>query len=522
MTEERWLLPKSWIWVQAKEIAEIVGGGTPSTNQPDNFDENGIPWLTPADLSKNKSTYVGSGVRSLSEKGLANSGAKLLPKGTVLFTSRAPIGYCTIAANPISTNQGFKSFVLQGDISPEFIRYYLLASKDYAESLASGTTFKELSGKRAEELAVPIAPLNEQRRIVTKIEALMDRSKRAKAALDAIPPLLEQFRQSILSAAFRGDLTADWRENQIELVSGVELLKQITEERFQNWKNFQLRKKGKLLNDVVSSASFKIPNRLENISNFECPDSWTWARAEEICDFITKGTTPSAEKMTEGSGEIPYIKVYNLTNYGSLDFTINPTFISQIVHKGELARSRVFPGDILMNIVGPPLGKVSIVPDYYDEWNINQAIAVYRAMPGINNKFLCYCLLAKPILSVAVRAAKATAGQFNLTLEICRDLPLPVPPTLEQHEIVLRIEQLFALADKLEKMVRVSSYRNKSLCDSILAQAFRGELVPQDPSDEPASALLERIREERRQAEGAGGKKRGRGSSSKQLSLDGE
>jgi type I restriction enzyme S subunit len=116
-------------------------------------------------------------------------------------------------------------------------------------------------------------------------------------------------------------------------------------------------------------------------------------------------------------GDIPFIEVYNLTDRGELDFSINPTFINKDVHYGELARSKVFPGDVLMNIVGPPLGKVAIVPSDYEEWNMNQAIAVYRAIPGIDNRFLCYCLLSVKILSIAVNAAKATAGQFNLTLE---------------------------------------------------------------------------------------------------------
>jgi type I restriction enzyme, S subunit len=227
------------------------------------------------------------------------------------------------------------------------------------------------------------------------------------------------------------------------------------------------------------------------------PGGWCWVRAEQLCVFITKGTTPAPEKLFSGNGEIPFIKVYNLTNSGILDFSVSPTYISQQTHSQELARSRVFPDDILMNIVGPPLGKVSIVPALYPEWNINQAIAIFRPVFSYNRAFLCYCLLTEQILSWAVRRAKATAGQFNLTLEICRDLPLPLPPLIEQEQIVAEVERHLSLISQLEVTVEANLKRAERLRQSILRKAFAGQLVPQDPTDEPASVLLERIRNER-------------------------
>ena len=99
-----------------------------------------------------------------------------------------------------------------------------------------------------------------------------------------------------------------------------------------------------------------------------------------------------------------------------------------------LKRSRVYPGDVLMNIVGPPLGKVSIVPEMYPEWNINQAIAIFRARPKILNRFISNYLLFEKTVNWCIQEAKATAGQFNLTLRICQDIPIPVPPIEEQKE----------------------------------------------------------------------------------------
>lgn len=150
-----------------------------------------------------------------------------------------------------------------------------------------------------------------------------------------------------------------------------------------------------------------------------------------------------------------------------------------------------------MNIVGPPLGKVSIVPDSYREWNVNQAIAVFRAMPSFDNKFLSFLLLTDKILTWAIRRAKTTAGQFNLTLEICRDLPLPLPPLAEQKRIVTEVEKRLHIIQELELTVTMNLVRAEELRRSILQRAFVGRLVPQDQKDEHASVLLERIAAER-------------------------
>jgi len=160
----------------------------------------------------------------------------------------------------------------------------------------------------------------------------------------------------------------------------------------------------------------------------------------------------------------------------------------------------VFPGDVLMNIVGPPLGKASIVPDSYAEWNINQAVAIFRPMPSCNRKFIAYCLLTDSILSWAIKRAKATAGQFNLTLEICRDLPLPVPPLAQQHCIVAEVERRLSVVAEMETTMAHNLARAGRLRQAILKRAFEGRLAPQDPNDEPAEKLLERIRAGRGEA----------------------
>ena len=202
----------------------------------------------------------------------------------------------------------------------------------------------------------------------------------------------------------------------------------------------------------------------------------SYRRLEELCFFITKGTTPSKSTMTAESGEIPFIKVYNLTFDNTLDFSIDPTFVDKETHNGFLGRSIVYPGDVLMNIVGPPMGKVSIVPDMYPEWNINQAIARFRCLDGLYNKYLAYFLGYSDTVEKMKSRAKATAGQFNLTLEICRDIQIPVPSIGEQEKIVFDIETKLSQQQKIAETIELALQQAEAMRQSILKKAFEGDL----------------------------------------------
>jgi type I restriction enzyme, S subunit len=207
-------LPSGWAEAPAGAIARIVGGGTPPSKDPVNFTYpgSGIPWITPADLSGYRKQTIERGARDLTPIGLAACGATLLPKGTVLFSSRAPIGYVAIAANEISTNQGFKSFVLPEGFDPRFTYYQLKHLKPEAEAIATGTTFKELSGAATATLPFKLSPLVEQTRIADQLDALLARVQACNHRFDAIPALLKRFRQSILTDAITGKITIDWRQ----------------------------------------------------------------------------------------------------------------------------------------------------------------------------------------------------------------------------------------------------------------------------------------------------------------------
>ena len=208
----------------------------------------------------------------------------------------------------------------------------------------------------------------------------------------------------------------------------------------------------------------------------EFSGDWSFDKAENLCEFITKGTTPKKSEMFSGNGEIPFIKVYNLTFDNSLDFTIDPTYVSKETHEGFLVRSKVLPGDVLMNIVGPPMGKVSIVPDKCPEWNINQALARFRCKEKLLNKFLAYYLGFAETVEKMMKQSKATAGQFNLTLEICRNIMIPVPDYETQEKIVYEIETKMSVCEEIERTVDEALQQAKAMRQSILKEAFEGRL----------------------------------------------
>lgn len=363
---------------------------------------------------------------------------KIAQPNDILISVRAPVGPTNIADKVCGIGRGLAA--IRYESCYKYVFYFLRSIENTLEQYATGSTFTAISGNVLRELSIPVAPLAEQHRIVAKLDALMQKVESNKQRLEQIPKILKRFRQSVLNAAIDGRLTANWRE-----VKGL----------------------GK----------------------------WSFKRAEDICRFITKGTTPKGAELT-ATGDIPFLKVYNIVDQ-KIDFSAKPQFVSKPIHDGVLKRSKVVPGDVLMNIVGPPLGKVAIVTNQYPEWNLNQAIAIFRPNAEMLSEFAYLILREGTPISEIEKEFRGTAGQSNISLEQCRDFSFPVPEIEEQQEIVKRVHHLFAFADKIEARYKKAKAQLDKLPQSILAKAFRGELVPQDPADEPAGVLLERIQAER-------------------------
>ena len=192
-------------------------------------------------------------------------------------------------------------------------------------------------------------------------------------------------------------------------------------------------------------------------------------KAFEVCDFITKGTTPPTCEIVEeyGEGKIPFLKVYNLSFTGEMLFDDNPQFVLEETHNGKLSRSKVYPNDVLMNIVGPPLGKFTLVTDEFEEWNINQAIAIFRAKERILPKFLLHALMQPTVLEPFIGQAVGIRQQ-NLSLEQCRNLQFPLPSLEEQKIFVEFSEKL----DKSKFVVQKALDEDQLLFDSLMQKYF--------------------------------------------------
>ncbi|WP_341303610.1 restriction endonuclease subunit S [Pseudomonas sp. TMP25] len=502
-------LPAGWTATTLGDVANWGSGGTPSRSES-SFYGGTIPWIKSGELN---SRYVTSAEEHITEAAIIGSSAKIFPAGSVAIAMYgATIGKTAILGVDAATNQACAvGAPIEGLIGKELLYRLLQNEKESFIEKGKGGAQPNISQAVIKAHVIGLPPFAEQTRIAEKLDELLAQVDTLKARLDAIPALLKRFRQSVLAAAVSGRLTEERRLQHVGWVDEGSPTTAPTHNTDRWASQAQPNLRPATNSEPVArmqSGNYQTNDTDPKHANTtSLPAGWAFKNASDICGFITKGTTPSKDKMSVGQGDVPYIKVYNLTFTGTLDFSIDPTYVDTHTHSTDLKRSIVKPGDVLMNIVGPPLGKVSVVPTTHPEWNINQAIARFRAGEDISSSYLAICLRTESVLQHAISRAKATAGQFNLTLEICRDLPIPLPQKEEQTEIVRRVEQLFAFAEQLEAKIASAQSRINHLTQSILAKAFRGELVAQDPNDEPASELLERIKTQRTAAPKA---KRGR------------
>lgn len=208
-------LPPGWTLTTLGQVFEIVGGATPSTKEPSYWGGD-IPWLTPDDLASHDGIEIARGRRSITADGYGSTSTHLLPKGTVLFSSRAPIGYTAIAAQPLCTNQGFKSLIPPEGVDSRWIYWYLRHATPFIREMGSGTTFKEMSKKRMANVPFVLAPIREQRRIVAAIEEHLSRLDAADASLKAAELRCRALLKSILVRAIPSDPPPGWRVTTVD------------------------------------------------------------------------------------------------------------------------------------------------------------------------------------------------------------------------------------------------------------------------------------------------------------------
>jgi len=480
-----------WSEVQIGQIFETASGGTPSRKIPTYYSGN-IPWVKSGELGNN---VIFETKEKITKEAIENSSAKIFPKGTLIIALYgATIGKLAFLGIDATTNQAVCGIFENQIINSKLVYYFFLFRKPSLIEASVGGAQPNISQAIIRKQLFPIIPLPEQRAIVSKIEQLFSDLDNGIANLRLAQEQLKVYRQAVLKKAFEGELTRKWREQQTNLPDARDLMEQIRIEREEAAK--ASGKKVKPVKPLTKDEIAQLPG---------LPEGWRWVKTAEVIDPINNGYTPKANFLFSGSGEIPFIKVYNLNFDGSFNFQKDPTFIPEAIHKKELARSITCPEDVLINIVGPPLGKVSIVTKQFPEWNINQAIVLFRPNKWILSKIISYYLQNPKTIHWLENTSKATAGQYNVKVSTCREIPFPLCSVEEQHAIVEEIETRLSVCDKMAQDIDEALEKAEALRQSILKKAFEGKLLSERELAEvrmaedwePAEVLLERIRAER-------------------------
>ncbi len=349
---------------------------------------------------------------------------------------------------------GFLQLRPYGNTYDNKLLYYLVKSDlflNQKNDLATGSTQEALTDNGASEIEIPLPPLAEQYRIVAKLDAVMQKVDSNKQRLEKIPKLLKRFRQSVLAAAVSGKLTEEWRETN-----------KINEE----WKDVDL----------------------SSITTLVTSGSRGWAKYYSASGSIFVRAQNISKDMLDLS-DIAYVKLPNAT---------------------EGIRTLIKQNDILVTITGANVTKTAHVDIEIKDAYVSQHVGLVRVKNSVNSKFVYLFLISESHGRKQLLASAYGQGKPQLNLDNIKDVKITLPLIEEQIEIVKKVNHLFAFADKLEARYTKAKAMLDKLPQSILAKAFRGELVAQNPKDEPASVLLEKIKAEKETLRQAQGKKGGK------------
>ena len=463
-------LPEGWIWCRMQKYLDIRDG----THDTPKYVKDGIPLVTSKNLYTGKLSL--ENVKYISKEDHEEiSKRSFVERSDILFAMIGSIGNPVLVDTDIEfsiKNVALFKYHNNIDYCPRYILHYLNQISETLKRNADGAVQSFVSLTKLRNYIIALPPLPEQQAIVQTVDALLQeldqlqqrtetrlqlKADYATAALHrlttapAVGPAWEalaqhfrtffdetgnvqSLRAAILQLAVQGKLTAQWRKAHPDVEPATELLSRIKAEKAALVKAKKIKKEKPL--PPVDAA--EVP--------FAVPEGWVWCRLGEVCNNVSSGSTPPKPIFQESG--IPYLKVYNIRKQ-SVNFSYKEQFVNEEFHKTKLKRSILSPGDVIMNIVGPPLGKVAIIPDDYPEWNCNQAIAFFRPIEKSLNQwiytFLCSKLFLKNMELIG------TAGQDNISVTKSKNIIIPLPPLPEQHAIVQAVEELLGLCTALEE-----------------------------------------------------------------------
>lgn len=464
-------LPKGWIKTSLDSVGKITSGSP--APQGEQFFKNGkYFFVRVADMGKLKSDYLNEIKDRINEIGSKN--LRLFSKGSVLFTKsgasthlnqKAILGMDSYVVSHIGIIRTF------GKIPSEWI-YYFLKTIDF-KSLTHSTTLPSLNLSTVKDLQIRIPPLNEQIRIVSKIKKSINEIDTAKKSIKETEVKIKQYRQSLLKSAFTGDLTKKWRDknktNLDNVLKKIELGRKNQDKKLQNIKQEKV-------NDF-----------------FHIPKEWKWIKVGMISKETQYGT---GEKATTTKSKIPVLRMGNIQD-GELDFENLKYFPD---NWKDIKKFLLEDGDVLFNRTNSAelVGKTAVYRNNYPV----AVFAGYLIRVKIIDDTYIPSLLSNFINSIYGRiyinsVVTQQVGQANVNSTKLSMIPLPLMSIEEQKEIISKIDLGFSLIKNAENLKNTILTQLETLQSSILKKAFEGKLVPQDPNDEPASILLERIIKEK-------------------------
>ena len=485
--EQPYTIPSNWVWTRLGEVNEIITGNTPSKNESSFWENKDIFFVKPDDLSQGR--HLSFSKECIDKRAIKK--VRILPKNTTLICCIGSIGKVAYSEVESCSNQQINSLVAKENCICPLYNYYLVNSIFFQSQMlenSSATTISILNKSTTEKLFFPLPPLNEQKRIVEKLDFLFEKTKRAKEIIEEIKIDIENRKISILDRAFKGTLTSKWR-NENKTSDVKELLKTINDEKIKKWEEecLQAEKDGnkKPKKPIIKEVKDMIVPVDEQ--PYKLPDSWVWVRLGEVVEV-----NPNKIKIDIGENElVDFIPMKNVSES-------SPEIIEKNFEKFkdlQKGYTQFIKNDILFAKITPCMenGKIAIISDLKEKIGYGSTeFHILRSTKIINNKLLYNFLKQKGFREDARYNMTGSVGFRRVPTEFMKSYPFPLPPLEEQQEIVRILDEVLENENKVKELLELEE-RIDVLEKSILNKAFKGELGTQNINDESAIELLREI-----------------------------